>query len=290
MQHRGCSQIPAWYNAIFYCFVLGLLFVCARTLPGQQIVGAQAGLIHFIYGDVYLDGKILRLPEGQYLQMENGQSLRTGDGRAELLLAPNVFLRLDNDSSLLVDSILLSDTKLILDRGSAIIEVIKKAKANKIQFGLSHGLIEIRRTGVYRFDSSPAELRVYGGEALVAAGKRNIAVSRGKMIHPGIDANPVAFDRKTFDLFHEFAGRRSFDLFLASQDSRKQMNWVHLSMGWMWNPDFQLHFQSASDSADYRRGLNAQYGAEDLRQQIQTWEEMESIRRQMEQQQKSPAK
>ncbi len=274
--------------AILYCLVLGMF--CVEILPGQKIVGVQAGLIYFIYGDVYLDGKILWLPEGQYLQMEKGQGLRTEQGRAELLLGPSIFLRLDNDSSLLLEQVLLNDTKLILERGSAIIEVIKKAKADSVHVRISQNSIEIRRTGVYRFDSGSAELRVYGGEALAAAGKRSIAVGRGKMIHLGKDAIPVVFDRKIFDSFHEWAGRRSFDLFLATQESRKQMNWTRLAMGWFFSYDFQLRFYSEREARDYRREQMQQHDTEGLSQQIQIWEEMESIRKQMEQQPKSPTK
>jgi hypothetical protein len=111
---------------------------------------------------------------------------------------------------------------------------------------LPHGFAEIRpfsvvcrlffnsgtpESPVTQIDSVPAELRVYGGEALVAVGKRSIAVGRGKMIgHVKYEA-PVPFDRKAFDSFHVWAGRRSFDLFLADKESRKQMNCSHLAMG-----------------------------------------------------------
>jgi hypothetical protein len=282
MRYCGFRQILCGFHAISCCLILGLFFICAGALPGQQIVGAQAGLIHFIYGDVYLDGKILRLPEGQYLQMENGQSLRTEQGRVELLLAPSVFLRLDDNSLLLMEQVRLNDTRLALEKGSAFIEVIKKTKANKIHVRVSRSLIEIKRMGVYRFDSGPAELRVYGGEALVATGKRKTVLDRGKMVHLGEDTASVNFDRKAFDSLHEWAARRSFDLFLASQESRKQMNWTHLAMGWFWNQDFQLRFHSKSDAADYLLEMRQQNDTDVWRQQSQSWEEMEK--------QKNPAK
>jgi len=281
MKHLGSRQVNAAPYAISYCLVFVLLVICAGALPGQQIVGAQAGLIHFIYGDVYLEGKILRLPEGQYLQMENGQRLRTERGRVELLLAPGVFLWLDDNSLLLMEQVRLNDTRLALERGSAFIEVVNKTKANKICVRVSQSLIEVKRMGVYRFDSGPAEFRVYGGKALVATGRRKTVLTPGKMVHLGEDTAPVNFDRKAFDSIHEWAGRRSFNLFLSSQESRKQMNWTHVAMGWFWNQDFQFRFHSKSDAADYFLELGQQNDMEVLRQQSQSWEEME---RQMEQQ------
>jgi len=287
---KRSRQVNAAFYAISCCLVFGLLFICAGVLPGQQIVGAQAGLIHFIYGDVSLDGKILRLPEGQYLQMENGQSLRTEQGRVELSLAPSIFLRLDDNSLLFMEQVRLNDTRLALERGSALIEVVKKAKANKIHVRVSQSLIELKRMGVYRFDSGPSEFRVFGGAALVTTGRRKTVLTRGEMVRLGEDAAPVNFDRKAFDSLHEWAGRRSFDLFLASEESRKQMNWTHLAMGWFWNQDFQLRFHSKSDAADYLLEMRQQNDMEVLRQQSQSWEEMESIKGQMEQQPKGPAK
>ncbi len=55
--------------------------------------------------------------------MEKGQTLATEDARAEVLLTPGVFLRLGSHSSFKMVSNLLSDTRLEVLSGTAIVEV-----------------------------------------------------------------------------------------------------------------------------------------------------------------------
>ena len=55
--------------------------------------------------------------------LQAGQSLTTENGRAELLLAPGVLLRVDHNSSVRMDSPDLANTELTLERGRAMAEV-----------------------------------------------------------------------------------------------------------------------------------------------------------------------
>jgi hypothetical protein len=51
------------------------------------------------------------------------------------------------------------------------------------------------------------------------------------------DANPG-------DPLHKWAAQRSFDLFIASLDFRKQTHWTPISSGWFHNSNYKIRFYS----------------------------------------------
>ena len=62
-----------------------------------------------------------------------GQSLTTDDGRAEILLTPGIFLRVDNRSSLQMNSPGLADTITTLTKGRAMVEVAEIRPENNVR-------------------------------------------------------------------------------------------------------------------------------------------------------------
>jgi hypothetical protein len=58
------------------------------------------------------------------------------------------------------------------------------------------------------------------------------------------------FERKPTDTFHDWAARRSFDLFVSDPDARKQTHWQPVPGGYMENKNFGVEFR-----AFLRRGL-----------------------------------
>ena len=96
-------------------YVLGL----AALATAQQTIGANAGVVQYAVGEVFMDGTPLQFPPGSSLQMGNGQLLSTRRGYVELLLAPQAYLRLGEDASLRMRNNELDDIQLDLNRGSA---------------------------------------------------------------------------------------------------------------------------------------------------------------------------
>src|ERR1700733_14768876 len=104
---------------------LALLLFCAALVPrldAQTVVSARAGLITYLQGPVFLDGKRVVLKPARFPQMSDGQTLSTGRGRAELLLSPGIVLRLAESSQVRMDETQLSDTRVTLQQGDALIE------------------------------------------------------------------------------------------------------------------------------------------------------------------------
>ena len=239
----------------------GLLLFCAAgavVLNAQKVVSARAGLITYLQGPAFLDGKRVILKTARFQQMRDGEILSTarGGSRAELLLAPGIVLRLAESSQLRMDGTQLSDTRVTLQQGEALIEVVQLAEGNRIQVELGETSTEFIHSGLYRFGISPNEtaqntMRVYGGEALVRSGIKIVDVKRGMAVNLNPDLAASPFDRKQKDPLHLWAARRSFDLFMSDPDAReKQTHWQPAGSGYIENKNFGVVFR-----AFVRRGL-----------------------------------
>lgn len=239
-----------------------ILLALTGGAQAQYVVSVKAGVIQFAAGDVFLDDKPMRLSKGDYEQMENGQSLRTGRGFAELLLGTNVYLRLGTNSLLRMYQSHLIDTQLALERGSALVEVVEKAKGSQIRIVFGAGLVEIKKKGLYRLDAGTRELRVYSGEARVAKKNRKAKIKGGKMIRLNDDLKPSKFDAKSVDSLHKWAAFRSFVLFADNPNARTQRHWTHISLGWVKNYDYGISFRSEEVYAEWLRNHRVRLTAE----------------------------
>jgi len=244
---------------------LGLLLFCAGgalfPLDAQRVVSARAGLLTYLQGSVSVDGKPVVLKTARFPQMKDGEVLSTGPGRGrvEVLLAPGIVLRLAENSQVRMDCTDLTDTRVTFQRGEALIEVIRLAEANRLQVAVGETTTEPTRPGLYRIgkaqnatQDSRAQimLRVYGGEALVRSGLKTADVKRGMAVSLDPDLAVSRFERKQTDSFHDWAARRSFDLFMSDPDARKQAHWQIVPGGYVENKNFGVEFR-----AYLRRGL-----------------------------------
>jgi hypothetical protein len=220
------------------------LLVIADTTSAQYVVSTKAGVIQYIEGDVFGEGLLPTLPPDRYLQMENGHSLRTKQGRAELLLSPGAYLRLGENGLLRIEQNKLDDTQLTLEQGSALIEVVQQIKGNRIRVRFLTSVIEVKKPGLYRLDAASGELRVYGGAVLVESRNKKTTIKMGRMVRLDRDLVPKKFDVDAADSLHEWAGRRSFDLFVVSSNARTQMHWTPMSSGWLRKSNYRMSFYS----------------------------------------------
>jgi len=220
---------------------LGTLLVILSDLAGAQyVVGAQAGTVQLIVGNVYLDGRRLQKAPLVFPTLKDQQTVRTGRGRAELLLAPGVFLRMGQQSALRMVDNRLENTLLAVQKGRALVEVVELVKDARIQIECGEARTELKKTGLYRFDADAGDLQVFGGEAQVVAGEQQLRVARGRRanLQGRIAVSPL---KKRVDALYKWAASRSFDLFQANLSSgtvKKPANWVYTNLGWFWNPDY----------------------------------------------------
>ncbi len=77
--------------------------VFALAVPqvfGQSVISARSGLINYSEGDVLVNGQPLQRKFGSYTSLKDGSDLVTRSGRAEILLTPNVYLRVGEESGI----------------------------------------------------------------------------------------------------------------------------------------------------------------------------------------------
>ncbi len=156
-----------------------LVVVLAAGIPvcGQSVVSTHSGLIYFFVGSVYLGDARLDQKFGRFPDVGEGQELRTALGRAEVLLTPGVFLRLDENSSIRMVSSQFADTRVELQSGSAILEVTEPAANTAVTLIYKNWQVRVPQKGVYRIDSEPPRIRTYQGEAAVTANAKTETVT-----------------------------------------------------------------------------------------------------------------
>src|SRR5689334_14600218 len=101
---------------------LGILLPSAVLLfsfqaSAQAVISAHSGVVHFSEGSVFIDDQPLDQKVGTFPNIKEGSTLRTEKGRAEILLTPGIFLRLDENSSIRMRSNSLEDTRVEFIRG-----------------------------------------------------------------------------------------------------------------------------------------------------------------------------
>jgi len=164
------------------CRLLPLLF-SASLIPafGQAVISAHSGVIHYFEGSVFLDDQPLEQSPGRFYEVKEGSELRTGAGRAEVLLTPGVFLRLGDFSAIRMHSNRLLDTRVQFIKGSAILESADPAPLESVTVTYADYRVRFWQAGRYRFDSQPLELLVNQGEAEVFLDDRSVTVDQGRL-------------------------------------------------------------------------------------------------------------
>src|ERR1700722_14051858 len=188
-------------------FSLGAL--AAGSACAQSVISAHAGVVQYVEGRAYLNDQVVEPKAGQFPDIKENQQFRTEEGHAEILLTPGVFLRLKENSSTRMGSTRLTDTKVEILAGSAMIEGNDVPKDVSVQALYKGNAIRIEKQGLYRIDTEPARLKVYEGEAVVTDSAGQLTLKGGK--ETSLSGVPVAesFDRKDQDSLYNWSDRRA---------------------------------------------------------------------------------
>jgi hypothetical protein len=156
--------------------------VTAALCLAQVAISTHSGLVQFTLGSVYLEDKPFHKTTTNLIEVKPQQVLRTDkDGFAEVLLTPGVFLRIGNQSSIRMEQNALTNTRVALLTGSAMVECDELLADNAVSFLLGNQLVQIRKKGLYRLEADPAAVGVIKGDAFVA-GNVNVEVKQGKLL------------------------------------------------------------------------------------------------------------
>jgi hypothetical protein len=136
-------------------------------VSGQSVVSTHSGVVYFFEGSVFIGDQPLEQRFGKFPDIGEGGQLRTEKGRAEVLLTPGVFLRVGENSSITMVSTKLSDTRVELMSGSAILESSEPNAADSVSLIYKNWDVRLPQEGVVRIDAEPGQVNVYKGEAEV---------------------------------------------------------------------------------------------------------------------------
>ena len=164
-----------------------LVLASAAGIPvfAQSVVSTHSGLIYFFVGSVYLGDEHLEQKFGRFPDIGEGRVLHTALGRAEVLLTPGAFLRLDENSSIRMLATPFSDTRIELLSGSAILEMTETSPGTSVKLIYKNWQMHVPQEGTYRIDTAPPRIRPYKGEVKIAIdGKTDVVTVREGEVLP----------------------------------------------------------------------------------------------------------
>ncbi|MGB2641908.1 MAG: hypothetical protein WBG02_15670 [Candidatus Acidiferrum sp.] len=245
----------------------GLLLTASLTAPAWAVDtstnSAVPGTLNYVEGQVSMDGQTLGARSIGSAQVQAGESLNTGNGKAELLLTPGVFLRVGDNSAVKMISPSITNTEVGLDHGHVMLEVEQIFPQNDIRITENGATTQILKTGLYDFNSNPGWVRVFDGEAVVEDGGRQVKVKAGHEVD--ISANgpfrAEKFDRKAneeSDLYRWSSLRSAYvaeanvnasGLYMTDGFGPWGPGWW--GAGWYWDPWFSAYTFIPGDGIFY---------------------------------------
>src|SRR5579863_3581855 len=169
--------------------------MAVSTASSQTVISAKSGLIHYVEGRVYLGDQLIETKFGQFPDLKENAQLRTAEGRAEVLLTPGVFLRGGENSAIKMITNRLIDTRVELLSGSALVEADELLRDNGVSIVYKDYAVQLQKKGVYRFDSEPASVRVYEGEAIALYNGRSEQIKPGHVMEMNGELKTAHFDK-----------------------------------------------------------------------------------------------
>ncbi len=239
-------RIARWKTAIGSVFLAAALCVPAWSAEQHS---AMPGTLNYVEGQASIGDQTLDSKSVGSTELQTGEVLGTEKGKAEILLTPGVFLRLGDNSSVKMISPSLTNTEVALNQGEAMLEVDEIHPENNIRVSQPGASTRILKTGLYDFNATSQQVRVFDGKASVLAGDRDITVKGGHelSLNATDKLKAYGFDKKaalqTDDLYR-WSSLRSDYLSEANVETARLYiangwygpGWI--GAGWYWNPWF----------------------------------------------------
>ncbi len=227
--------------------LFGISFI-ASPVRAEDHHQARPGTLNYVEGQAFLGTQSLDAKSIGTVEVDAGETLSTENGKAEILLTPGVFFRLGDQSSATMISSGLTDTRMSLDEGEALVEVTEIHPENDLRIKEDGKSTELLKVGLYDFNENLRVVRVLDGEAVVEEGDRSIKVKSGHMIDFGAKQAIKAqkFDKKELEAedLYRWTSLRSGYLAEANADyaptySSGGFGWF--GDGWYWDPWFDAY-------------------------------------------------
>jgi hypothetical protein len=220
---------------------LGLSMTPAfADLPaGGNAQPAMPGTVNYVEGSVFVDGQAVSPRQVGTIDLAAGQELTTATGKAEVLLTPGVFLRVDDNSAVRLVSPDLLNTRVEIEKGRAGVEVDQIHKQNNLQIVDAGVTTKLAKEGYYEFDANTPEVQVFKGKADVELrdGKaKEVKSNHQAVLQSDLTTLKTASldDNKAQDGLYNWSRLRS--QYLAEANNQIAPYYAGYAPGWYWNP------------------------------------------------------
>lgn len=223
--------------------IAAALSLATLSIPATAAIPPRPGVVNYVEGNASIDGRTITVKDVGTAALDRNQVLRTEQGKAEVLLSPGVFLRLNGNAELRMVSPELTNTSVELVRGEAMVEADDLLKENHLTILSRGATTTLVKNGLYSFNADLGVVSVYKGEASVREEDRTVTVKEGKDVNVSGPLKAVKFDRKQVDDLYQWSSARSQYVSQASLNSAQSYagNPYWYGGGWYWNPYFDFY-------------------------------------------------
>jgi len=204
-----------------------LIAMTAVVSPAQTITSAHSGLINYFDGAVSIDNTQIEYKVGKFSEIKENSVLSTGQGRAEILLTPGVYLRIgENTRVKMLDNRLLS-TRVEFISGSMILESDDPTASIKdpaVTVIYKDYQLQPMKFGIFEITSDPAQMKVFKGQANAVAGVAKTAVREGHTLVLSAALLSEKFDEKQVDDLYLWARDRGAALSAVNMASARSLS------------------------------------------------------------------
>jgi hypothetical protein len=207
----------------------------------QSANPAGPGTLNYVEGHVSINGQVVNWLSVGSSELQQGQVVETGNGKAEILLTPGVFLRLGDNSAVRMISPNLAKTEVELVKGRADVEVDQLFKQNDLRVKIRGEETRLLKTGLYAFNFEGGTVWVFDGEAAVLPieGQQNrVVVKKGhELAMNGDGEKPKHFDKDASeDALYNWSSLRSQYLGEANMQLASAYEGAPaFAPGWFWD-------------------------------------------------------
>ena len=228
--------------------VLAVILSAPAFAVSPDAHSALPGTLNYVEGQANIGAETLNGNSIGSATLQPGQTLNTGNGKAEILLTPGVFLRVDDQSAVKMISPSITDTELELQRGRAMVEVAEIHAQNNLRISEDGIATQLVKKGLYEFDADQQQVVVFDGKARVQDGDRGVDLKGEKKLDLNTNGKlkPQSFDKSEYkqsDLYQWSSLRSSY---LAEANAETAPVYISsgyygpgwFGPGWYWAPAF----------------------------------------------------
>ena len=150
---RILSRITSIASLFLAVILFAPGFAASAFATTSDAHSALPGTLNYVEGQANIGSDTLSANSVGSATLANGQSLETGNGKAEILLTPGVFLRVDDNSAVQMISSSITNTEVRLDQGRAMVEVDELHDQNHLRVSENGVETQLVKKGVYEFDA-----------------------------------------------------------------------------------------------------------------------------------------